>query len=102
MLAPSSSTASLRTRPSRLAISVYPPFAYDATGGGGVARVTRGAGGRTALAFDAATVSIPPLDWRSTRFLGLPLPPGLRIDIKPLKLEVGNGREDKDGCQGGL
>lgn len=95
---PPPGTAALRTRPSRLAISVYPPFAYDATGGGGVAAVTKGQdGGRLGLAFDAATVAIPPLDWRTGRWLGVPLPPFLRIDIVPLRLEVRERREERGG-----
>lgn len=84
-------TATLRTRPSRLCISIYPPFAYNATGSLGAAQVTAkvpaGAPeGALGLAFDS--IDVPPLDWRTTRFLGLPLPPGLRIDIVPKRLEV--------------
>lgn len=84
-------TATLRTRPSRLSISIYPPFAYDATGGRGTGRVTPDApvgapAGALGVAFDG--IDIPPLDWRTARFLGLPLPPGLRIDIAPKRLEV--------------
>lgn len=45
-----------------------------------------GAGGKSPLSFDPSAVSIPALDSRTTRFLGLPLPPGLRIDIEPLRL----------------
>lgn len=68
----------------RLAIGRYPAFLYDAAGGGG-----QGWGSRTAgpLNFPAASLSIPPLDSRSTRFLGLPLPPGLSISIEPDRLE---------------
>ena len=91
-------TATLRTRPSRLSISIYPPFAYNATGGLGAARVTQTAPvgapeGALGLAFDS--IDVPPLDWRTTRFLGLPLPPGLRIDIVLKRLEV---RECCDVC----
>ena len=41
---------------------------------------------KSPLSFDPSAVSIPALDFRTTRFLGLPLPPGLRIEIEPLKL----------------
>ena len=40
----------------------------------------------TELDFPAEQLQIPPLDWRSTRFLGLPLPPGLSIAIAPEQL----------------
>lgn len=80
-----------------LRISVYPPFSYDASGGGarvgtvGAAgdnseEVEEEAGDKSSLSFDPSVVSIPALDSRTTRFLGLPLPPGLRIDIEPLRL----------------
>ena len=86
-----------------LRISVYPPFSYDASGGGarvgtvgaadgqgggGSDEVGGGGGGagKSPLSFDPSAVSIPALDSRTTRFLGLPLPPGLRIEIEPLKL----------------
>lgn len=85
---PAPGAAALRTRPAcRLAISVYPSFAYDASGGGGVATATKdGATGRTALTFAPDAVAIPRLDWRTTRFLGVPLLPGLAIDVVPLSL----------------
>lgn len=67
-----------------LAIGRYPPFRYDGRGGGGPGRLASAAAeGRWRLHFDAARLRIPPLDWRSTRFLGLPLPPGLAITITP-------------------
>ena len=79
-----------------LAIGAYPRFRYDARGGGGVgvlaaadpvgADIASGPGHST-LRFDPATLRIPPLDWRTTRFLGLPLPPGLAITIHPEQLE---------------
>lgn len=83
-----------------LRISVYPPFSYDASGGGarvgtvGAAEESQSSasGGdagedkKSPLSFDPGAVSIPALDSRTTRFLGLPLPPGLRIDIEPLRL----------------
>ena len=70
-----------------LAIGAYPRFRYDARGGGGPAEL--GPCDRTgwqALAFDPAQLTIPALTWRTTRVLGLPLPPGLMISIQPEKL----------------
>ncbi|NQV11702.1 MAG: hypothetical protein HQ527_11155 [Cyanobacteria bacterium] len=64
-----------------LVIAGYPRFRYNASGGGGLGRI-----GGDSLDFDPAGLTIPPLDWRSTRFLGLPLPPGLRIAIEPERL----------------
>ena len=72
-----------------LAIGAYPRFRYDARGGGGIAELEDGgkAGGWQAIHFDPAQLSIPALTWRSTRVLGLPLPPGLAIAIQPEKLQ---------------
>jgi hypothetical protein len=71
-----------------LAIGAYPRFDYDASGGGGEGLLGRGdAGGAQALRFDPAGLVIPPLHWRTTRFLGLPLPPGLMISIHPERLD---------------
>lgn len=71
-----------------LAIGRYPRFRYNATGGRGEASIAAAdpAGWRL-VRFDPQTLRIPPLDSRSTRFLGLPLPPGLRIDVVPDQLE---------------
>jgi hypothetical protein len=82
-----------------LAIGAYPRFRYDARGGGGLGVLTAAdpvgteiAIGTGSLGFDPAGLRIPPLDWRTTRFLGLPLPPGLAITIHPERLE---GRIDR-------
>ncbi|MEX0587873.1 MAG: hypothetical protein WD136_01320 [Cyanobium sp.] len=65
-----------------LAIGIYPRFSYDARGGGGIGQLGAvNANGRQELDFPAASLVIPPLNWRTTRVLGLPLPPGLSIDI---------------------
>ena len=67
-----------------LAIGAYPRFRYDASGGGGPANLGhRDRAGWQALTFDPAQLTIPALTWRSTRVLGLPLPPGLMISIQP-------------------
>lgn len=71
-----------------LAIGRYPRFRYDASGGGGPAVVgPRDASGWEPLAFDPANLEIPPLNSRTTRLLGLPLPPGLAIAIQPQQLQ---------------
>ncbi|MEB3318891.1 MAG: hypothetical protein VKO39_12225 [Cyanobacteriota bacterium] len=71
-----------------LAIGPFPRFRYDASGGGGLSRPAepRAEEWQT-LWFDAASLRIPPLSSRTTRLLGLPLPPGLRIAIAPERLE---------------
>ena len=65
----------------RLVIGRYPPFGYDARGGGGP-----GIGWGDSLQFPAETLTIPPLNTATTRFLGLPLPPGLSIAISAEEL----------------
>lgn len=83
----------------RLGISRYPDFEYDARGGSGsgVGQEEEIGGGDDddgvvvviATTFDVETLYVPPLTGARTRFLGLPLPPFLRIDIAP---EVLQGR----------
>lgn len=71
-----------------LAIGPYPHFRYDGRGGGGVGRAGESLGGGwQALMFEPASLAIPPLHWRTTRLLGCPLPPGLRIAIRPQELQ---------------
>jgi hypothetical protein len=71
-----------------LAIAAYPPFRYDATGGAALGQLAGDdATGEQALRFDPASLVIPALSWRTARFLGLPLPPGLEIAIVPERLE---------------
>lgn len=71
-----------------LVIGRYPRFRYDARGGGGSAELgRRDQDGWQTLVFDPATLSIPALTWRTTRFLGLPLPPGLCIAVHPEQLD---------------
>ena len=70
-----------------LAIGAYPRFQYNGRGGGGVGRAMEPLGeGWQALEFDPGSLVIPPLSRQTTRFLGLPLPPGLRIAIQPESL----------------
>jgi hypothetical protein len=71
-----------------LVIGRYPRFGYDARGGGGRAQQgPNDADGWRALVFDPASLTIPDLNWRTTRFLGLPLPPGLAIAVLAEQLE---------------
>jgi len=71
-----------------LAIGSYPPFSYDATGGGGEGVITdQTHKGLNYVVFDKKRLRIPSLTYKTTKFLGLPLPPGLEICIKPDKLE---------------
>ncbi|MCU0528960.1 MAG: hypothetical protein MUD04_05615 [Cyanobium sp. Prado107] len=74
-----------------LAIGGFPRFSYDARGGSGVGRLDARAGEDCGVAerplhFSPQELRIPALSWRSTRILGLPLPPGLTIAIEPLQL----------------
>ncbi|PKA47751.1 hypothetical protein AXF42_Ash014528 [Apostasia shenzhenica] len=76
----------------KLGIGRYPDFDYDAKGGCGTARGEAAEGtsaGDRALmaAFDVDELYIPPLTGKTTRFLGLPLPPLLKIDIAPEVLQ---------------
>ncbi|SBO42224.1 hypothetical protein [Cyanobium sp. NIES-981] len=72
-----------------LAIGRYPRFRYDASGGGGTGSVPHGSAGPPGprpVRFDPAALAIPDLSWRTTRVLGVPIPPGVRIAIEPLEL----------------
>ncbi|MEB3353833.1 MAG: hypothetical protein VKM34_06320 [Cyanobacteriota bacterium] len=86
-----------------LAIGRFPPFRYDSRGGGGVGLLELGdpegidlepihpetsdGAALQLLHFPPEQLSIPALDCRTCRFLGLPLPPGLAIRIEPVRLE---------------
>ncbi|KAM3225933.1 hypothetical protein ACQJBY_058567 [Aegilops geniculata] len=72
----------------RLGISRYPDFAYNAQGGRGVgagrgASGTAESDGTVLVDFDVSSLYIPAMSGATTRFLGLPLPPFLKIDILP-------------------
>lgn len=72
-----------------LVIGGFPPFSYDATGGGGISALEdepEEGGATTRLDFPPHQLTIPPLDSARGRFLGLPLPPGLSIQIRPDRL----------------
>ena len=66
----------------RLKIGLYPPFDYDARGGGGEGLLIRNHKENILeLSFAPENFSIPPLTSKTTKFLNLPLPPGLKIDM---------------------
>ncbi|GMP70091.1 hypothetical protein CsSME_00029099 [Camellia sinensis var. sinensis] len=71
----------------KLGISRYPDFEYNAEGGTGTGTglkiVDGDLDGEVSVNFDLETLYIPPLTSATTRFLGLPLPPFLKIDIVP-------------------
>ena len=72
----------------RLAIGSYPPFDYNAKGGGGKGTLRPSAKENILhLSFSSETFSIPPLTSGTTKFLSLPLPPGLKIEMSMNKLE---------------
>lgn len=84
----------------KLGISRYPDFSYNAKGGRGTAAGSRvespeesGEVGDIMVCFDVGTLYIPPLTIATTRFLGLPLPPLLRIQIVPEFLNGAVNRE---------
>lgn len=77
-----------------LGISRYPDFVYDAEGGLGTGTGRKkDASEDISVSFDIQTLYIPPLNSSTTRFLGLPLPPFLKIDIVP---ELFQGTIDKE------
>lgn len=70
-----------------LAVSVYPKFSYNASGGGGRGRVVSQEGDILHVEFDANTLNIPPIDYASTKVIGVPIPPPLQIRIIPKELK---------------
>lgn len=72
-----------------LVIGRYPRFLYNARGGSAVGEAQTGVAGEINLHFPAEDATIPALNGRTTRFLGLPLPAGLSVEIHPIRL---NGR----------
>lgn len=68
----------------KLGISRYPDFEYDAAGGSGSGTATPAhPDGRVLVEFDVEQLYIPSLSTATTKFLGLPLPPFLKIGIVP-------------------
>ena len=71
-----------------LRIGAYPPFSYNAYGGGGIGTLLPSKQKNLLyISFSTETFSIPPLTSQSTKFLSLPLPPGLKIEMSMDKLE---------------
>lgn len=71
-----------------LGISWYPDFVYNAEGGGGTGTAEEVEDGQLlAVEFDADELLIPSLGYKTTTFLGLPLPPFIRIDVTPQDLK---------------
>ena len=62
--------------------------AYDARGGGGVASTKDLGNGKLHVTFDPETLYIPDVNYKTAKFLGAPMGPPFRIQIKPVKLEV--------------
>jgi len=72
----------------RLKIGSYPPFSYNAYGGGGKGTLIPSQKNNIInLSFSSKTFSIPPLTSKNTKFLCFPLPPGLKIQMSMDKLE---------------
>tara|TARA_Y100001968_G_scaffold218544_1_gene201230 strand:- start:28 stop:588 length:561 start_codon:yes stop_codon:yes gene_type:complete len=72
----------------KLAIGSYPHFNYDASGGGGkaiVADIEKNNIQR--IQFSPNRFIIPSINIRTSKILGLPLPPGIEIKILLEKLE---------------
>ncbi|XP_050387518.1 uncharacterized protein LOC126803833 [Argentina anserina] len=69
----------------KLGIARYPDFEYNAEGGAGTGVGTTESSytSEVSVSFDIDTLYIPPLQTSTTRFLGLPLPPFLKIDVVP-------------------
>ncbi len=72
----------------RLRIGKYPPFTYNADGGGGTAIFLPSQNNHLLhISFSSKTFSIPPLTSKTTKFLSFPLPPGFKIEMSMNKLE---------------
>tara|TARA_B100000700_G_C14827948_1_gene753122 strand:- start:135 stop:680 length:546 start_codon:yes stop_codon:yes gene_type:complete len=72
----------------QLSIGSYPIFQYDATGGGGKGLLhDTDKKNIQHIRFNKNEFSIPPLNWKTTKLLSLPIPPGINIKISLKKLE---------------
>tara|TARA_Y100001968_G_scaffold311433_1_gene333475 strand:- start:719 stop:1249 length:531 start_codon:yes stop_codon:yes gene_type:complete len=72
----------------RLRIGKYPPFTYNAYGGGGEAILLPNQKNNLLnISFSSKKFSIPALTSKTTRFLYLPLPPGFKIEMTMDQLE---------------
>ncbi|XP_065870496.1 uncharacterized protein [Euphorbia lathyris] len=94
------STVSFKTLGAcKLGISRYPDFEYNAQGGTGTGTATAtkkdDMKDQVSVSFELDTLYIPPLTSATTKFLGLPLPPGLKIDIVPQLFQGSIDRETR-------
>ena len=72
----------------RLQIGKFPPFTYNAYGGGGKATLHKNKKNNLLhISFSPKTFSIPSLTSKTTKFLSLPLPPGFKIEMYMEQLE---------------
>ena len=72
----------------RLKIGKYPPFTYNAYGGGGKAKfLTNQKSHLLSISFSSKSFAIPPLTSKTTKFLFFPLPPCFKIEMSMDKLE---------------
>ena len=72
----------------RLKIGKYPPFCYNACGGGGKATLLPNKKNNLLnISFSSEKFFIPALTSKTTRFLSLPLPPGFKIQMTMDQLE---------------
>ena len=72
----------------QLVIGRFPPFSYDASSGGGpVLHGPADERGRLKLQVPCGSLTIPPMDAQTARLFGLPLPPGISVQIQPELLE---------------
>ena len=72
----------------RLRIGKYPPFIYNAYGGGGEAKSSPNQNNNLLnISFSPKTFSIPSLTSKTTKFLSLPLPPGFKIEMSMEQLK---------------
>lgn len=82
------SSIEIRTLPNcRLGIAMYPDFVYNAEGGGGLGSAQEDRDGKLAVEFDTDNLYIPSVESKTTKFLGLPLPPFLCIQVVPQSLK---------------
>ncbi|KZV36494.1 dihydrodipicolinate reductase 3, chloroplastic-like [Dorcoceras hygrometricum] len=90
----------------KLGISRYPDFQYDARGGSGSGRGTPvsdnssddplNVNGEVYVEFDVSKLYIPAVSTATTKFLGLPLPPFVKIAVVP---EMLSGKINQDSGQ---
>ena len=72
----------------RFTIGAYPPFSYNASGGGGKGTLIPNQKNNIVhLSFSSKTFAIPPLTSQTTKFLSFPLPPSFKIEMSMDQLE---------------